>query len=437
MRKNLYSAIAIVLILLGEVFYVIGNKLNCCFTLYGWKWDWGWIMYGLSFVSFFALIVLGIHGVKYEKFGLSIKTMVLKKLLANAIAPKRISAFYLLFFIIHLTWISDATLNLFLPHAYPCWPEILVSFGISIFGLCALIFFFPTENLKEDKNNPRVFVSGISIPSAPPEYESLNLLPLVRVLKFKDQNNSADNQNMKNIFLILRTDKLLVEKDVNIDLTNLRELLSWERLYNVWTFLKKCDIISNANAKQEDVDSIDKTFKIVKEINDSRKGLSGDDKEAKETEIKHHIIDFINNDGNQVNLDKILKYIIRILVKTEFSEDGYVSEPTLNVDEEIENLKIVLTDGCDYNNFKSCQKVLQESLRSYKDDEYNIIFNITPGTSIVGALMMLFGVDPMKKACFYAQDGSKKIIKIDKDYSVFNKIFKEVLAKTEEDNKSQ
>lgn len=394
-------------------------------------------MYGLSIVSFIALIVLGIHGVKYEKFGLSIKTMVLKKLLANAIAPKRISAFYLLFFIIHLTWISDATLNLFLSHAYPCWPEILVSFGISVFGLCALIFFFPTENLKEDKNNPRVFVSGISMLLAPSEYESLNLLPLVRALKFKDPNNSAENQNLKNIFLILRTDMLLVEKDVNIKLTNPRELLSWERLYKVWVFLKNCNIISNVNAKQEDVDSIDNTFKKVIEISEKRKGLSGDDIEAKVTEIKHDIIDFINNDGNQVNLDRILKYIIRILVKTEFRKEGYVSEPTLNVDEENENLKIVLTDGCDYNIFESCQKVLQESLRSYNDDEYNIIFNITPGTSIVGALMMLFGVDPMKKACFYAQDGSKRIIKIDKDYSVFNKIFKEVLAKTEEDNKSQ
>lgn len=418
-NKNLLSYMAIITILLGEFCFVIGQHTHC------------YIYYEMALLFAFIIIFMGIYG----KYDFSVKTMVLKKLLANAIAPKRISALYLIFFIVHLTWISDSLLNLSFPSAYPCWQEIVMSVFVSILGFYSLIVFFPTEILNNDSGKPRLFVSGISTLALPRDndYNLLNLLPLVRALKFKDTVDNESGHNDDNTFLLLRTNQLLVENDININIYDKRESLSWEKLQAVWSFLEKKAILNKVEAKQEDIDWINKIFEKVQTLTNKRNHLRGEEiiEENKE-EYKQDIKGFIYKDGSQNNFDKILKYIIRILVKNEFQNE-YFNNLVLNYDEENNNLKIVLTEGCDYNNFESCQHVLQESLQSFKDDKYNIIFNITPGTSIIGALMMLFGVDPTKKVCFYAQDGSNEIININKDYSVLNNIFKEVLAKTEDD----
>ena len=115
-NKNLLSYMAIITILLGEFCFVIGQHTHC------------YIYYEMALLFAFIIIFMGIYG----KYDFSVKTMVLKKLLANAIAPKRISALYLIFFIVHLTWISDSLLNLSFPSAYPCWQEIVMSVFVSI-----------------------------------------------------------------------------------------------------------------------------------------------------------------------------------------------------------------------------------------------------------------------------------------------------------------
>ena len=157
-KKNIISTLAISMVFGGELFYILGKHFECCF------------FYGAAIAFLIIVIGLAIYG----NFELGIKTMVLKKLLANAIAPKRISAIFLLFFVIHLTWISDAMLNLFLPHAYPCWSEVLASIGVSVVGFYAIIVFFPTEQLNEDGNKEIVFVSGISSPA----YSKLSSRPV-------------------------------------------------------------------------------------------------------------------------------------------------------------------------------------------------------------------------------------------------------------------
>lgn len=418
-KKNIISTLAISMVFGGELFYILGKHFECCF------------FYGAAIAFLIIVIGLAIYG----NFELGIKTMVLKKLLANAIAPKRISAIFLLFFVIHLTWISDAMLNLFLPHAYPCWSEVLASIGVSVVGFYAIIVFFPTEQLNEDGNKEIVFVSGISSPALPKdnEYEYLNILPLIRVLKYKGDTPKGDGNVT---FLILRTSQLVVENDLCVDLDK-KDQLCWERLASLWRFLDKNNILIKGGVEANDKKRIDDILHTVQIITDQRKNLiNADNKDTTKEEIKSVINDFILKDGRQENLDMILKFIIRMLVKKEFGKEGYVTNLALETNEHEEKLKIVLTEGCDYNNFDSCQEVLQRSLRPFKDKDYNVIFNITPGTSIVGALMMLYSVDPSKKACFYAQDGSKEFININKDYSVLNKIFKEVLAKTEEDNRS-
>lgn len=410
-KKNLSSTIAIILILGGEFFFLLGQHLSC------------WPLYLLSIAACVSVILLAI----YKKLDPSVKTMVLKKLLANAIAPKRINAFYLLFFIIHLTWISDAMLNLFLAKSYPEWPEIAYTLGVSILGLYLLILFFPTETIEKSKDKV-VYVSGISTPAKPKDgkFESLNLLPLVRFLCSKDPELSRPQNGCT--LLLLRTNQL----DIKITPS------CWSNIMDLWVFLnttgsicidqenenKIKDLFNAINTDIQQINVIEKEIKNLEKGNDE--GLVN----VKKEDLKNKIQLLIAHGGSQDKLDKILTLIIRNLIGKELAK-------TTGEDvKDSSNLEIVFTNGCDYNNFNSCQVELKNSLKKYDDNNYTMIFYVTPGTSIVGALMMLFSVDPAYKACFYAQDGTKEIRKIDKDYAVLNKIFKDVLAKTEENENS-
>lgn len=412
-KKNLYSTIAISLVLCGDVFYLLGQHQNC------------WTLYILSVAAFVVVFLLAIC----KKFDLSVKTMVLKKLLANAIAPKRISAFYLLFFIIHLTWISDAMLNLFFAKAYPNWIEVVITLVISIIGLYLLIVFFPTETIEKSKDNI-VYVSGISTPVKPRdgEYESLNLLPLIRVLCSTDPELSCPQNGCT--LLILRTNQLDIKTNP----------LCWSNIKQLWEFLNTtnslCNISSEEKNKIEVIfntinPDIEKISLNEKELLQLKKDDNVEQLNTKKEELNNNIYSLIKHGGSQDNLDNLLKLIICTLIRKELSKE--VNEPMGVHDNYInEKLDIVFTNGCDYNNFNSCQTELKKFLKEYENNNYTMIFYVTPGTSIVGALMMLFSVDPAYKACFYAQDGSKEIRKINKDYAVLNKIFKDVLAKTEE-----
>lgn len=213
-KRDLFSVWAFVLVLLTEISTVLAMRLEI-------KYLW-WI----PVILIVAIICLRIMGNRMN-LEFRFKEIVVSNLLANIIAPRMISVLYLLFFVIHIGWLTDGSLNLFFPDAYEESCEIIVSLIVGSLGMLVLILFFPRSAWKKDVKTIPVFVSGISIPTIPfirpsepnsedYKYKKINLRPLVRILQDVD-----DNQEDIRILI-------LITKDLNDgSAQNLRKVLEF------------------------------------------------------------------------------------------------------------------------------------------------------------------------------------------------------------------
>lgn len=169
-KRDVYSWIALALIVTGETFAL------CCIR------D-NWQTWGLwTSLILLLLVLLWLVGLKqHHRF--SIRSVILTKLLANAIVPRRLGTIYLLFFVIHIGWLTNTVMSLYNPsdNLY----DVLISIGICLMGILALIIFFPNGGQQKDDNPIKVFISGISSIN----YSKKNLLPIVRMLQLTNDDN--------------------------------------------------------------------------------------------------------------------------------------------------------------------------------------------------------------------------------------------------------
>lgn len=186
-KKKAYSRIALALVILAEIIMVIFSQIKC-YTLIAW---------------FLLLALLWIFCLLQ---GLSITTRsTITKLLASAVTPTPLGTLYLLFFVIHIGWLGNAVHGLF-SETGDNFIDVLYSTLACIVGLGALVVFFPNGEREKIENPQKVFVSGISLLDTRPEsmnqmsYDSLNLLPLVRILQIAEKDDVAPKM------VILQTD---------------------------------------------------------------------------------------------------------------------------------------------------------------------------------------------------------------------------------------
>ena len=182
-KKERFSWIALALLLLAEIAIV-------CFLQTGlslWKWI------SISFAS--VLLLLYIIGKRYHlKF--RIRSTIVSKLLANAISPSSIGTSYLLAFVIHIGWLTNAVHGLFSTNGED-FLSVSYSVAICAIGLFFLIIFFPDGRQKKDENHQQVFFTGISSINVkeeawPKKYDALNIIPLVRILQLlNDKGNGS------------------------------------------------------------------------------------------------------------------------------------------------------------------------------------------------------------------------------------------------------
>lgn len=208
-KRDVYSIWALILVLIFEIFVIIAMQKGC-------------LWYGIvSVIAIIIIILLWIEG-NNKNLEFKLKSVVASNLLANAIAPRAISAFYLLFFIIHIGWLTDSSFNLFLPKAYVAWEEVVISLTCGLIGTLFLVVFFPKSGGNKG-GNTHLIISGLSSPFAPKgwnseiddereiAYSKLNLRPLVRILQcIADENNSNCE------FLILRTNAINEDNLLNV-----------------------------------------------------------------------------------------------------------------------------------------------------------------------------------------------------------------------------
>ncbi|MBO5580039.1 MAG: hypothetical protein J5952_06425 [Prevotella sp.] len=322
-NRNTISWIALGVVFVGEFFAFMGIHDNWCV--------WGpWTLISVGLV-----IALWCFG-RLLKHKFSIRSVILTKLLANAIAPQRLGTLYLLYFVVHIGWLTNAAMSLFMPNDLK---HVLVSCFVCLVGMLVLIIFFPNGNREKVKNATKVFVSGISFISVPytKQYQDLNLRPLVRILK--ETNDDIMNCEM----LVLKSDF-----DGASDET-----------------------ISNK----------------IKEVLEFMYLQTLDDKE-------NNYLDCILKKIDQgMTINQQLALLIREVAKKEFPQKKW-----------IDSLRIEFTDACNYNEFDQCFSALDCKLQDKDNTLYQLVFNITPGTGIVGSLMTLMAIDGDRSLFYYNQD---------------------------------
>ena len=186
-NRNSYSVLALLLIFTGELIAFWGIQGYVC--------NWHSWLYAILAL----LILLWVIGLLSGKnFGL--KSVIMTKLLANAIAPRRLGVLYLFFFVVHIGWLTNATMSLFMP-SYDLG-DLTTNVLICLVGMLLLVCFFPNGGKQKISAPRKVFVSGISSITVPytKDYTDLNIRPIVRIL----QNMEDDSGNCE--MLILKSD---------------------------------------------------------------------------------------------------------------------------------------------------------------------------------------------------------------------------------------
>lgn len=180
-NRDFYSFGALLLTLIGEACAIIGIQGYCG------KWLYGTLL-ALALVVLLRLLAL-CYGVKFGPM-----RVILTKLLANAITPRWLGVLYLLFFVLHIGWLSNAIHGLFsTSDGGFCY--VLISVIVSSLGLLSLIVFFPNARTMKSADCEQVFFTGISSINImeeawPQKYEGLNIIPLVRILQLLNDNGN-------------------------------------------------------------------------------------------------------------------------------------------------------------------------------------------------------------------------------------------------------
>jgi hypothetical protein len=370
------------LVLSAETLVVVGLIIDI-FNLVLW-----------ALLALIPIILFVVIGKFYGKFEFWPKSTIFTKLMANAIAPSWWGAFYLLFFVIHIGWLTNGSFDLYKSDNTNI-RDIVISLVTGLIGLLVLICFFPDGKVDKKKAKKIVFVSGISKLQTYTSYDFLNLIPLISTLSMafrkNDDGNVSINYNNISKFLILNSsvfkdDSFSLPK-VELDITKHKEYIDKiEKLKEIF----KNSIVIETNEKKEPI-------KIIVTLG-------------------------IDYDKSSNSVKEKLRYIIKDAAMLEYPEQS----------ELIRNLRIDFTEACDYDSFKQCFETLNDAIKKEDNNEQRLFFNLTPGTGIVGSLMTLFSIDKDRELFFYAQMTSKLLLPVDKSRLPLENLLSQALEKIKE-----
>lgn len=166
-KRNLYSWLALATILIGELLAI--RAIHHPDPL------WWWLV-GVAVLVFLGLWLKGLRVRRRS----GANSVILTKLLANAIVPRPIGSIYLLVFVIHLGWLSNAVFNLFVPTESVV--DTLTAIAVNLVSMIALIMAFPNAITPKSDKARKVFISGISKVNA----YTMNVRPIVRMLQLTE-----------------------------------------------------------------------------------------------------------------------------------------------------------------------------------------------------------------------------------------------------------
>lgn len=225
-RRDLFSSIILLLVFMGEAVVIM---------LFQGKHE----MLAMKLILCIVAIIAIVWFISYcsgERYG--IHSVIMTNLLANAIVPRGLGVLYLSFFVIHVGWLSNIVLSLFVS-GEDLFIKYVWTAVVCLLGLLLLIAFFP-EGRYRKKGKSKVFISGF------PFIESarVSLSPVVRILQeMNDDDNEcemiillSDYYSEKNKIETLNNIREEIKKyyckvngsipnNVDVDKTNIRVLL--------------------------------------------------------------------------------------------------------------------------------------------------------------------------------------------------------------------
>lgn len=368
-KKTHFSTMALIWLLLLEVLIIVSFQGKC--------YNYFWVLIAMMIIPLVTLSYLGKSNYDYDFWP---RTTIITRLMSNVIAPTWLGALYLFFFVIHIGWLTDGSLNLFLHKTYPNTTEIVESLIAGFFGTICIISFFPDSRPDNRNKKNKVFISGISALFNPPislTHDRFSVVPLVKILLTSNINHE------KCQFVILYSD--FYQTDVKR-----------ETIVNTIQLDKEMKSDFNGN--------------ISKYFNDN---------------------DFDNNDklniNNIIELDNLstsglLKVLIKVVAKHNI--------PNIDSDWLKNNISIRFTNPYNYNDYKNCFNALSNELSYINSEETDIFFNITPGTAAISAIGTLLSIDSKYKLFYHSQDEMDKenpIIEIDKTNLPFESLLSQAL----------
>ena len=358
-ERNTYSWAALTLLIVGEFFALRGIRESWCI--------WGpWIIGIIAFIIILWGIGQSVH------YGFNIRSVILTKLLANAIAPQRLGTIYLLLFVIHIGWLTNAVMSLYMPDQ-DLW-DVFKAICVCVSGMIVLICFFPNGSRDMDDYPQKVFVSGISpLPTPrqnpgtgkmeePTLYSKFNLIPLVKMLE-----------------LIEAELKAIPEKD-----RKNQELIP------------KCELLI---IKTNYYDKIKPTTPYL----DQTSGLEIDEDDEK---VRKELANFKITPTNPI--DDRLRLIIKKTAIKEFSKSEGMSEWINN------HLEIEFTASVDYDDYEKCFIATNDAIKKLDAKKNLFYFNITPGTATIKLILTLLSINAKHRLFYYSQGKDSKLVEVDK-----------------------
>lgn len=361
-NRNAYSWIALLFLVLGEYFALRGIRED-------------WFIWGPWTQCIIVLAVVLIYIGHCFKHKFSLRSVILTKLLANAIAPQRLGTIYLLFFVIHIGWLTNGAMSLFMPdqNLY----DVLTSVSVCVMGMVLLIIFFPNGSIDMIDSPQKVFLSGISpFPEKkinpktgetekPVIYSKFNLIPLIKILEVVapeisrisiSKEDWADPQKVAKI----QQCKLLIIKTNYYD------------------------------SKLPSTPYLDDTEGI--ELNDKT--------------LVDELGEFCLNPEDTT--DNRIRLLIKKTALREFK--SYT-----NMEEWIKKkLVIEFTDPVDYDDYEKCFLAASNAMKKLDLKGHLFYFNLTPGTATIKLILTLLSINAKHRLFYYSQGKTPKLVEVDK-----------------------
>ncbi len=350
---------------------------------------------------------------------------ILKTLIKNTVSGNALDLLFVLFFLLHLTWIPDAIFESVKDdlELNNIWLQILHP-AIYIIGLFLVILLKP-QIKKNEQPDPKVIFTGISFISF------MNITPFLEPIKEREIDKLIVfvDKRIKVIKLEgLETKKSYVElqalyfiSQVETFIARLRkaipgfdEFKSTSKDLCLTLAVYEEEIIASNN-----IDSIKNIIeKLTQDLKTLYKQLGSENKKKLESLFPDFIM--INNDQQDINLIcKPLNYL-----QEKLAEDGYANvglfpyQDSLRiwiiktfVKELVANCTTearVEIKVCDYDDIPSTYQTISLSVADILQQGYvdnNLLFNITPGTANISVALALNSIKGNRICGYKEQNG--------------------------------